>query len=82
MLQVSGWFCCLQMRIEDLVAANLQTRLDILPPEELALALHDFVDKDEKAALANCVATVLTETQAAAVRMLKALILWVLTSCS
>eukprot|EP00775_Hariotina_reticulata_P011417 gene11417-11564_t len=55
-----------QARIEDLVAANLQAQLDILPPEELALALHEFVDKDEKAALANCVATVLTETQAAA----------------
>ncbi|KAF8065921.1 MRE11 [Scenedesmus sp. PABB004] len=56
-----------QARIEDLVAANLTARLDILPPDELALALHDFVEKDERAALAACVSTVLTETQAAAV---------------
>ena len=56
-----------QARIEDLVKANLQARLDILPPEELALALHEFVEKDERSALAACVTAVLTETQAAAV---------------
>lgn len=57
----------MQARIEDLVQANLTAQLDILPPEELSLALHNFVEKDEKTALAECVTTVLTETQAQAV---------------
>lgn len=29
--------------------------LQLLPEEELALALHNFVEKDEKGALAECV---------------------------
>jgi hypothetical protein len=57
----------MQARIEDLVSANLTAQLDILPPDELAMALHNFVEKDEKAALAECVTTVLTETQQQAV---------------
>lgn len=34
-----------QARIEDLVNQNLPERLSIIPPEDLALALHDYVDK-------------------------------------
>lgn len=52
------------------MSANLTAQLDILPPDELATALHNFVEKDEKAALADCVTTVLTETQAQAVSVL------------
>jgi hypothetical protein len=51
------------------VSANLTAQLDILPPDELATALHNFVEKDEKLALAECVTTVLTETQAQAVSL-------------
>jgi hypothetical protein len=56
-----------QARIEDLVAANLQAKLDILHPDEMAAALHQFVEKDEKTALSECVTTVLQETQVEAV---------------
>jgi hypothetical protein len=52
-----------QARIEDLVAANLSAKLDILHPDDLAQALHQFVEKEEKAALADCVTRVLQHTQ-------------------
>lgn len=55
-----------QTKIEDLIASNLQQHLEILPQEELLLALHSFVEKDEKQALADCVTQVLRETQRAA----------------
>ena len=37
-----------QQRIEDLVAANLTSSLRVLHEEELAMALHNFVEKDDK----------------------------------
>lgn len=63
-------FCSLvfmQAKVEDLVAQHLQQRLEILPEEDLALALHNFVDKDEKGALVDCVSQALNETQRAAI---------------
>lgn len=54
---------CTQARIEDLVAANLQAKLDILHPDDLAQALHQFVEKEEKTAIAECVTRVLQQTQ-------------------
>jgi hypothetical protein len=59
----------MQARIEDLVAANLQAKLDILHPDDLAQALHQFVEKEEKAALAECVSRVLQQTQVQVVSM-------------
>jgi hypothetical protein len=45
-----------QQRIEDLVAANLHHALRVLHEEDLALALHNFVEKDDKVgALCVCV---------------------------
>lgn len=38
-----------QHRIEQLVAENLQTKLQVVEETELANALHDFVDKVGKA---------------------------------
>lgn len=52
-------------RIEDLIGAFLgptQT-LEILPENELHLALHSFVEKDEKSAIAEFVAKTLSDTQ-------------------
>ena len=37
-----------QARIEDLITANLGSCLQILPEEDLALALHNFVEKEDK----------------------------------
>lgn len=50
-----------QARIEDLIAENLHDNLKFLKEEELANALHKFVDKDEKHALAECVTQELSE---------------------
>ena len=52
-----------QARIEDLVARNLRERLALIPAEDLALALHEYVDKDERAALAACVERALEATR-------------------
>ena len=38
----------LQARIEDLITQNLVEDLSLLKEEELAMALHNFVEKDEK----------------------------------
>ncbi|KAL3143519.1 hypothetical protein ABBQ38_002323 [Trebouxia sp. C0009 RCD-2024] len=56
-----------ERQIEDLIAEHLQQHLEILPEQDLANALHEFVDKDEKQALHNCVRAALAETQNAAV---------------
>jgi predicted metalloprotease with PDZ domain len=50
------------------VSANLQARLDILHPDDLAQALHQYVEKEEKQALADCVTRVLQQTQVQVVR--------------
>ncbi|KAF5832458.1 hypothetical protein DUNSADRAFT_11625 [Dunaliella salina] len=51
----------IKARIEDLIAENLHDNLKFLKEEELANALHKFVDKDEKHALAECVTQELEE---------------------
>lgn len=56
-----------ERQIEDLIAEHLQQHLEILPEQDLANALHNFVDKDEKQALHDCVRAALAETQTAAV---------------
>jgi hypothetical protein len=43
-----------KMRIEDLIGnllATSENMLEILPEEDLNLALHNFVEKDEKSAI-------------------------------
>jgi hypothetical protein len=50
-------------RIEDLVAQNVGNQLQIFAPDELALALHDFVEKDQKDALSAAVSHALEETR-------------------
>lgn len=44
-----------QACIEDLIAQHLGAELDVLPAEELALALHNFVEKDDKVGLCVCI---------------------------
>lgn len=56
-----------ERQIEDLIAEHLNQHLEILPEQDLANALHNFVDKDEKQALHECVRAALVETQNAAV---------------
>lgn len=58
-----------EARIEDLVAQHLVQDLQILPELELAEALHDFVEKDNRAALAEAVGRVLLETQDSALQL-------------
>ncbi|KAK9868394.1 hypothetical protein WJX84_007759 [Apatococcus fuscideae] len=55
-----------EKQIEDLIQEHLVQNLEILPEQELAVALHDFVEKDEKQALADCLRTILSDTQLAA----------------
>jgi len=52
-------------RIEDLIGAFLgpSQALEILPEHELHLALHSFVEKEEKTAITEFVAKKLSETQ-------------------
>jgi len=57
-----------EARIEDLIADHLAHDMQIIPEQELTIALHDFVEKDNKAALIDTVHKVLEETQYAAVR--------------
>eukprot|EP00798_Chlamydomonas_sp_ICE-L_P028771 gene28771-31953_t len=57
-----------QARIEDLVAQNLQQDLEVLQEEDLAIALHDYVEKDDKLALAEVLKRTLHETQMSAMR--------------
>ncbi|CAD7697390.1 unnamed protein product [Ostreobium quekettii] len=56
-----------QDRIDELIVATLQHDLEILPEDELANALRNFVDKDEKGALAAMYNASLAETQKAAI---------------
>ncbi|KAG1655635.1 hypothetical protein FOA52_008873 [Chlamydomonas sp. UWO 241] len=51
-----------QQRIEDLVAANLHDSLRFLHEDDLAAALHDFVEKDDKTALLEVLQASLRET--------------------
>ncbi|KAL6785333.1 MRE11 [Auxenochlorella protothecoides x Auxenochlorella symbiontica] len=55
-----------EAHIEDLVSQHLQHDLELLPEVELAEALHEFVDKENRNALSEAVSRVLEETQAAA----------------
>ncbi|KAK9844671.1 hypothetical protein WJX74_005353 [Apatococcus lobatus] len=55
-----------EKQIEDLIQEHLVENLEILPERELAFALHDFVEKDEKQALAECLRSILSDTQVAA----------------
>ncbi|GAB4820162.1 hypothetical protein N2152v2_007208 [Parachlorella kessleri] len=65
-----------EARIEDLIAQHLTHNLEILPENvslaawrrELATALHEFVEKDNRTAIQDAVSNVLKETQTAAVR--------------
>ncbi|KAK9814095.1 hypothetical protein WJX72_000558 [[Myrmecia] bisecta] len=56
-----------ERQIEDLVEEHLVQNLEILQANELADALHTFVEKDEKQALADCVTTALRERQSSAI---------------
>ncbi|KAG2430494.1 hypothetical protein HXX76_010017 [Chlamydomonas incerta] len=57
-----------QARIEDLIRQHLGTNaLEVLPDDELGLALHNFVEKDDKTALQQCIEQALEETRQAAV---------------
>lgn len=49
--------------IEQLIEKNLREELKILPEIELAHALNEYVQKDEKSALVDTVRTVLAETK-------------------
>ncbi|GAX85793.1 hypothetical protein CEUSTIGMA_g13208.t1 [Chlamydomonas eustigma] len=51
-----------QQRIEDLVASNLKASLRVLHEDDLATALHNFVEKDEKQALHDLLSRSLYET--------------------
>ncbi|GIL78160.1 hypothetical protein Vretimale_7536 [Volvox reticuliferus] len=56
-----------QSRIEDLIRQHLgPNALEVLPDDELAVALHNFVEKDDKNALQQCVEAALEETRNAA----------------
>ncbi|MEW5311761.1 MAG: hypothetical protein WDW38_003448 [Sanguina aurantia] len=52
-----------QHRIEDLIAQNLPSDMQVLQQEELANALHDYVEKDNKQALHEMVANALDKTK-------------------
>ncbi|GFR39960.1 hypothetical protein Agub_g38, partial [Astrephomene gubernaculifera] len=56
-----------QSRIEDLIRQHLGSNaLEVLPDDELAVALHNFVEKDDKNALVQCIEAALEETRNAA----------------
>ncbi|GIL58031.1 hypothetical protein Vafri_13231 [Volvox africanus] len=56
-----------QSRIEDLIRQHLgPNALEVLPDDELAVALHNFVEKDDKNALQQCIEAALEETRNAA----------------
>ncbi|GLC63182.1 meiotic recombination [Pleodorina starrii] len=56
-----------QSRIEDLIRQHLgPNALEVLPDDELAIALHNFVEKDDKNALTQCIEAALEETRNAA----------------
>ncbi|GMH38267.1 hypothetical protein BSKO_06151 [Bryopsis sp. KO-2023] len=57
-----------QTTIDDLISANLRQDLEILAEEDLTMAVHQFVEKDEKNALSACYASTLTETQKSALK--------------
>lgn len=60
-----------ETRIEDLIGEHLNEELRILPEQELAHALNEYVQKDEKSALVETVKTALKETQQDAERRTK-----------
>lgn len=57
-----------ETKISDLIAQHLSHDLQILPELELTNALHDFVEKDNKAAIHDTIGKVLQETQNAVSR--------------
>lgn len=60
-----------EVRIEDLIGRNLVEELRLLPEMELAYALNEYVQKDEKSALVDMVKNALKETQHDAAKQAK-----------
>jgi hypothetical protein len=60
-----------EVRIEDLIGTNLVEELRLLPEIELAYALNEYVQKDEKSALVDMVKNALQETQRDAAKQAK-----------